>query len=185
MMAREITAFSANDDKPLDLSDPPSSFTAVTRPETGVPVSDAPEGWAPNIWENYKRMIAPFEDSPPSSPYEKEPPMPNDSDYTDFDGAQARVANGVLYITWTAPNTGVVNLTITPLSQIMQVDWTESEAGVVLYLSGHNPYVYCKKNRELAEFIGAHLEQLCTDEYAQSCPDKRVGRAVAIPMRNA
>ena len=80
------------------------------------------------------------------------------SAYTDFDSAQARVTNGVLYITWTAPNTGVANLTITPLSQIMQVDWTETEAGVVLYLRGYNPYVYCKKSRELAEFIGQHLE---------------------------
>ncbi|KKN63586.1 hypothetical protein LCGC14_0500340 [marine sediment metagenome] len=84
--------------------------------------------------------------------------MPNAPDYTDFGGAQARVTNGVLYITWTAPNTGVANLTITPLSQIMQVDWTETEAGVVLYLRGYNPYVYCKKSRELAEFIGRHLE---------------------------
>ena len=115
-----ITAFSANDDKPLDLSNPPSSFTAVTKPSSHN--RDANLG------------------------------------YTDFGGAQARVANDVLYITWTAPNTGVANLTITPLSQIMQVDWTESEAGVVLYLSGHNPYVYCKKSRELAAFIGAHLE---------------------------
>ncbi len=153
-----ITAFSGNDDKPLDLSNPPTGGTAVTRPEMGASANDTPEGWAPNIWENYKRMIAPLVDSPTSSPYQKEPPMPNDSDYTDFDGAQARVANDVLYITWTAPNTGVANLTITPLSQIRQVDWTESEAGVVLYLSGYNPYVYCKKSRELAAFIGAHLE---------------------------
>ena len=153
-----ITTFSANDDKPLDLSNPPTAFTAVTRPEAGESVGDTPEGWAPNIWENYKRMIAPLVDSPTPSSYQKEAPMPNAPNYTDFDGAQARVTNGVLYITWTAPNTGVANLTITPLSQIMQVDWTETEAGVVLYLRGYNPYVYCKKSRELAEFIGRYLE---------------------------
>ena len=86
MTGREITAFSANDDKPLDLSNPPSSFTAVTRPETGAPASDTPEGWAPNIWENYKRMIAPLVDSPTPSSYQKEAPMPNAPNYTDFDG---------------------------------------------------------------------------------------------------
>lgn len=117
-----------------------------------------PPGWAPNIWENYCRMVAPLEGLHRSREQKGEPPMPNAPAYTDFDGAQARVTNGVLYITWTAPNTGVANLTITPLSQIMQVDWTETEAGVVLYLRGYNPYVYCKKSRELAEFIGQHLE---------------------------
>ncbi len=85
-------------------------------------------------------------------------PMPNAPAYTDFDGAQARVTNGVLYITWTAPNTGVANMTITPLSQIQQVDWTDDEAGIVLYVGVFNPIVYCKRGRELAEFIGAHLE---------------------------
>ena len=126
-----ITAFSANDDKPLDLSNPPTGGTAVTKPD--------------NSGGCYSLGVR----------HSKPPEL---STTVDFDGAQARVINGVLYITWMAPNTGVANLTITPLSQIMQVDWTESEAGVVLYLQGHNPYVYCKKSRELAEFIGAHLE---------------------------
>ncbi len=70
-----ITAFSANDDNPLDLSNPPTGGTAVTRPETGAPVDryafylrgEMPPGWAPNIWENYCRMVAPLEGPPPPS----------------------------------------------------------------------------------------------------------------------
>jgi hypothetical protein len=87
------------------------------------------------------------------------------TDYTDFDGAQARVSNGVLYITWTAPNTGIANLTITPVAQIRQVDWTEGDIGVVFYLAGHNPYVYCKKARELAEWVGKHLEARYVEDF--------------------
>ncbi len=87
-------------------------------------------------------------------------PMPNAPAYTDFDGAQARVTNGVLYITWTAPNTGVANMTITPLSLIMWVGWTdEGDSCTVFYFGGHSLIVSCEKSRELTEFIRKHLEE--------------------------
>ncbi len=168
MTGREITGFSTNDDKPLDLSNPPTGGTAVTRPETGAPVDryafylrgEMPPGWAPNIWENYCRMVAPLEGLHRSREQKGEPPMPNAPAYTDFDGAQARVSNGVLCITWTAPNTGAANMTITPLSLIMWVGWTdEGDSCTVFYFGGHSLVVSCEKSRELTEFIRKHLEE--------------------------
>ena len=114
--------FQGSDKEPLDLSNPPTGGTAVTRP--GI----------------HNRDVS--------------------SDYTDFDGAQARVSNGVLCITWTAPNIGAANMTITPLSLIMWVGWTdEGDSCTVFYFGGHNLVVSCEKSRELTEFIRKHLEE--------------------------
>ena len=100
------------------------------------------------------------------------------SDYADFDGAKARVSNGVLYVTWTAPTTKRANMTITPLAQIHQVDWTEGEPCLVFYLGSNSHFVYCKKARELAEFIGKHLGQYYENEWRQYFPGHARGIAV-------
>jgi hypothetical protein len=83
------------------------------------------------------------------------------TDYTDFDGAQARVA---------APNSTAENMSVVPIAQIEKVDLTRGEGGIALYTAGSSLFASCAKARELAEFIGKHMEYEYTAPGMQSVP---------------
>lgn len=85
------------------------------------------------------------------------------TDYTDFDGAQARVTSGVVYITWTPLAIGQPCKIIMPLSRISAITLKEDGSSRVCVDNDANKgwAISCQRPKELAEFIGKHMEEIC------------------------
>lgn len=93
------------------------------------------------------------------------------TDYTDFDGAQARVTNGVLYIKWTPPAAGRQRNVIMPLSTICEITWEKGDSKLLIGGDGQSGWaINCQKPEELAGFIGRYMEGYYAEKWEQFFP---------------